>query len=174
MSSESEAGSSAMLRRDEDAAERGERRADGPAVESDPVGPGAVEQRQRAVVHVGPHGDADAGAEEEEAQADRDQDGDGDGDGLVVGDRRHAEVDRPGLEEPPHVPADARLPDQVGEADNAHEEADRHDELRRFRRAHQPPHDHPFEQQAERGARTHSTTNSATGAGQPQPKRSCQ
>ena len=58
----------ALDRRDEDAGQRGEERAQRPRQHGQPLGPPGVELEQVGVVDHRPHGHAGAGAEEQEAQ----------------------------------------------------------------------------------------------------------
>ena len=160
---------------DQDAAEGRERGADRPAVDRHPIGSGAVEQRERPIVDVGPHGDADARAKEEEPEPDRHQDGDGDGDGLVVGDRRRprGRSSRPGR----RAPSAGSRPTSRSRSPARSCRRARLIETTSFVASLVPTNPRMITRSSRspnNGARTPSTTNTATGAGHPQSKRSCQ
>ncbi len=99
-------------RRHQDAGDRGQRGADGPAEGRQLPGPAAEEPDQGPVVDHAAHGDAGPGPIEEEPQPDGDGDGGADGDDLLVVDV-HAEEGEPvEAEELRHGPR-RRLPDVV-------------------------------------------------------------
>ena len=138
-------------RGDENSTHPGEEAAHRPTESRYPVRTGAVEQGQGAVVDVRPHRHADAGPVQQPAQARSDYHRDEDRDPLVVGDRRHEHVDSLALEERPERTAVARLPDDVRNSDQPHQEADRHDQSRGLAGTPQSAHYHAVDQQPDRG-----------------------
>ena len=94
----------------------------------DPPGAAPVEGGQVAVVDLGPHGHADPGPVEQQPEATATRMATSDGDDLVPVDDHPGELEARCPAEELGQLAVLRLPDGVGQTDEAEHQADGHDE----------------------------------------------
>ncbi len=110
---------------EEDAGDRGHRRAERPREHRHAAGLDAVEAGELAVVDDRAHRDAEARAGEQDLEAERETEADDDGDEARPRHERVADLEAAGAEEAVDVARLLRVPDQAGEAHEGEHETDR-------------------------------------------------